>query len=159
MLQKYKVYINNCIKIINENWDAFCHDYKIVDAAGGIVFNDKEQLLMIFRNGKWDLPKGKVEFNENIKECAIREVEEECGVSDLLIEGNEIITYHTYSEERVDILKRTHWFVMNTKYNKKLTPQFEEGIKEVCWVDINKINEKLINSYKSIEDLVRTVLN
>ena len=96
MSQKYKVYVNNSILIINENWEDFCSKYKIVNAAGGIVFNDTK-LLMIFRNGLWDLPKGKVEPNENLKECAIREVEEETGVKDLTIKGKEIISYHIYT--------------------------------------------------------------
>ena len=83
MSQKYKVYINNEPKIITDNWEIFCADYLLIEAAGGLVYNNECQLLMIFRNNKWDLPKGKLEQNENTKECAIREVEEECGISGL----------------------------------------------------------------------------
>ena len=130
MSQKYKVYVNNSILIINENWEDFCSKYKIVNAAGGIVFNDTK-LLMIFRNGLWDLPKGKVEPDENLKECAIREVEEETGVKDLTIKGKKIISYHIYTTEFEDILKKTTWYIMNTKYDKKLIPQIDEGIEKV----------------------------
>ena len=157
MSQKYKVYVNNSILIINENWEDFCSKYKIVNAAGGIVFNDTK-LLMIFRNGLWDLPKGKVEPDENLKECAIREVEEETGVKDLTIKGKEIISYHIYSTEFEDILKKTTWYIMNTKYDEKLIPQIDEGIEKVSWVSIQEINHKLNNSFKSIEDIIRKVM-
>ena len=157
MSQKYKVYVNNSILIINENWKDFCSKYKIVNAAGGIVFNDTK-LLMIFRNGLWDLPKGKVEPDENLKECAIREVEEETGVKDLTIKGKEIISYHIYSTEFEDILKKTTWYIMNTKYDKKLIPQIDEGIEKASWVSIQEINHKLNNSFKSIEDIIRKVM-
>ena len=157
MSQKYKVYVNNSILIINENWEDFCSKYKIVNAAGGIVFKDTK-LLMIFRNGLWDLPKGKVEPDENLKECAIREVEEETGVKDLTIKGKEIISYHIYTTEFEDILKKTTWYIMNTKYDEKLIPQIDEGIEKVSWVSIQEINHKLNNSFKSIEDIIRKVL-
>ena len=84
-MQKYKVYINNSPEIITENWESFCANYMLIEAAGGLVYNAKDQLLMIFRNGKWDLPKGKLEVGENIEQCAMREVEEECGISGLTI--------------------------------------------------------------------------
>ena len=76
MTQKYKVYINNETNIVTENWSDFCSNYKIIEAAGGLVFNDKNKILMIFRNGKWDLPKGKLEIGEQIQDGAIREVKE-----------------------------------------------------------------------------------
>ena len=85
MTQKYKVYINNKAKIVTENWKDFSDNYKVIEAAGGLVFNQKNEILMIFRNGKWDLPKGKLEAGESVESCAVREVEEECGVSDLKI--------------------------------------------------------------------------
>ena len=77
-MQKYKVYTNRECKIITDNWEAFCSKHTLIEAAGGLVYNIENQLLMIFRNNKWDLPKGKLEVGENIQECAIREVEEEC---------------------------------------------------------------------------------
>ena len=108
MSQKYKVYINNELKIITDNWDIFCADYSLIEAAGGVVYNNDNKYLMIFRNGKWDLPKGQLDQNESIKECAIREVEEECGISGLNILNALQDTYHTYEIKGRKILKRTY---------------------------------------------------
>jgi 8-oxo-dGTP pyrophosphatase MutT (NUDIX family) len=108
---------------------------------------------MIFRNDKWDLPKGKLEVGENIEECAIREVEEECGVEELSIVKKLKSTYHTYKLNGKAILKRTYWFKMNSNYKLKLTPQFEEGITKVEWVSISEVPSKLENSYGNIKEL------
>ncbi|MFT4902653.1 MAG: 8-oxo-dGTP pyrophosphatase MutT (NUDIX family) [Thalassomonas sp.] len=155
MSQKYKVYINNEPKTITDNWKSFCADYSLIEAAGGLVYNSDNQLLMIFRNGKWDLPKGKLEIDENIKECAIREVEEECGISGLSIINALKDTYHTYEINGKKILKRTFWFAMNSNYKGNLIPQTEEGITKVIWVDKQDIAEKLENSFRNINELLK----
>ena len=129
--------------------------FKIINAAGGIVFNKKLQLLIIKRDGKWDLPKGKVEKNEKIKTAAIREVEEECGISNLKVVKKITKTYHTYIFNNNDILKTTYWYLMNYKDNEKLAPQTEEGITEVKWIDIDKIDEVLSNTHKSLLDIFK----
>ena len=152
-MQKYKVYINNSPKIITDNWEEFCAGYSIIKAAGGVVYNDKNQLLMIFRNERWDLPKGKLEVNENIKECAIREVEEECGVNNLEIISELLSTYHTYKLNGKAILKRTFWFKMHTNYNQELAPQAKEGITKVEWVNKEDIQNRLNNTYSNIKEL------
>ena len=154
-MQKYKVYINNNLKIITENWESFCADYKLIEAAGGLVYNDKNQLLMIFRNGKWDLPKGKLEVGENIEQCAIREVEEECGISELLITQQLQETYHTYEINGQKILKRTYWFEIKSSFKGNLLPQTIEGITEAVWVDKENIAEKLENSFGNITELFK----
>jgi 8-oxo-dGTP pyrophosphatase MutT (NUDIX family) len=110
---------------------------------------------MIFRNGKWDLPKGKLEVAENIQECAIREVEEECGISGLSISKPLQDTYHTYAINEQKILKRTYWFEMKTNFKGGLLPQTEEGITKVCWVNKEDIAEKLENSYGNIIELLQ----
>ena len=110
---------------------------------------------MIFRNGKWDLPKGKLEIDENIKECAIREVEEECGISGLSIINALKDTYHTYEINEKKIQKRTFWFVMNSNYKGNLIPQTEEGITKVIWVDKQDIAKKLENSFGNISELLK----
>ena len=110
---------------------------------------------MIFRNGKWDLPKGKLEVGENIKECAIREVEEECGVLGLSIAKPLQDTYHTYEINEQKILKRTYWFEMSTRFKGELIPQNEEGITKVVWVDEQNIAEKLDNSFGNIKELLQ----
>ena len=155
MSQKYKVYINNEPKIITDNWESFCANYLLIEAAGGLVYNNSNQLLMIFRNGKWDLPKGKLEVGENIKECAIREVEEECGVLGLSIAKPLQDTYHTYEINEQKILKRTYWFEMSTGFKGELIPQNEEGITKVVWVDEQNIAEKLDNSFGNIKELLQ----
>ena len=118
------------------------------------MYNNSNQLLMIFRNGKWDLPKGKLEVGENIKECAIREVQEECGASGLRIINALQDTYHIYEINGIKILKRTYWFSMHTDSKCSLEPQIEEGITEVVWVDKEQIAEKLNNSFRNIKELL-----
>jgi 8-oxo-dGTP pyrophosphatase MutT (NUDIX family) len=154
-MQKYKVYINNRLEIITENWESFCAGYKPIVAAGGLVYNNDNQLLMIFRNGKWDLPKGKLEVGENIEQCAIREVEEECGVSGLIITKQLQETYHTYEINGKKILKCTYWFTMRSSFKGNLVPQTKEGITAVVWADKEDIAEKLENSFGNIVGLLK----
>ena len=125
----------------------------LIEAAGGLVYNLDNQLLMIFRNGKWDLPKGKLEPGENIRQCAIREVEEECGVKNLTISKKITDTYHTYELKGNPILKRTYWYMMNSDFDGKLVAQIEEGITKVEWVNEEDIAKKLENSYGNIKEL------
>ena len=153
-MQKYKVYINKECKIITDNWNEFCKRYILIKAAGGMVYNSNSQLIMIFRNGKWDLPKGKLEVGENIKECAIREVEEECGVGNLEIVSELPNTYHVYEIKGNAILKCTYWFRMRTNYNNKLVPQTKEGITKAEWVNEEGLAEKIENTYGNIKDLL-----
>lgn len=154
MSQKYKVYINNKPKIIIDNWKVFCSSYTLIEAAGGIVYNNEGKLLMIFRNGKWDLPKGKIEKGEDIRACAIREVEEECGISGLEIISSLEQTYHTYMQDGKEILKRTYWFKMCCDFKGKLTPQKEEGIMEAVWFDKDDVEKKIQNTFENIKQLL-----
>ncbi len=62
---------------------AFFKLFKPVTAAGGLVENEKGEVLLIFRRGKWDLPKGKLDPGETIEQCAVREVEEETGLKNI----------------------------------------------------------------------------
>ena len=154
MSQKYKVYINNQLKVVGENWKFFKSKYLLVKAAGGIVYNANNELLMIYRNNKWDLPKGKIEKGETPKQCALREVEEETGVEKLKILDNVCEkTYHTYKENGKDILKKTYWYTMYTDWNGHLTPQRNEGVNIACWVNKTNQKEKIANSFNNIKDL------
>ena len=112
---------------------------------------------MIFRNNKWDLPKGKREFNESEQDCALREVEEECGISDLSIVRFLKYTYHTYYIKEKKILKITSWYLMNSKYKNKLIPQSSEGITLVMWVRPENIKSKLENTFNNIIDLFNDI--
>jgi len=120
------------------------------------VYNN-ECLLMIFRNGKWDLPKGKKEINETDENCAIREVSEESGVVDLRIIRFIKHSYHTYKINSRSILKITAWFLMSSNHNQILTPQINEGISKVVWVNQDNISEKLKNTYGNISDVLKEV--
>ena len=126
---------------------------KIV-AAGGIVNNDKNEILFIFRDEKWDLPKGKAEKNENITQTAIREVKEETGVKDLIIVKPVEKTYHIFKRAKKNYLKETYWFEMKTSYNKKFTPQISEGITRVEWISKEKIPLIMKNTYQNIKLLI-----
>ena len=154
-MQKYKVYINNRLEIIAENWESFCANYMLIEAAGGLIYNAKDQLLMIFRNGKWDLPKGKLEIGENIEQCAIREVEEECGILGLTITQQLEETYHTYELNKKEILKCTYWFKMKSSFKGDFKPQINEGITAVNWVDKEDVSERLENSFGNIVELLK----
>ena len=140
---------------LNLMWQDFSSRYELIEAAGGVVLNSQGDVLWIMRNDKWDLPKGKVEEGELVEETAVREVEEECGVSRLCIVNALQDTYHTYEIKGKRILKRTYWFEMSTNFKGNLIPQTEEGITEVVWVDKQDIAEKLENSFGNINELLK----
>lgn len=135
-------------------WDAFQRRYRIVEAAGGIVFDPQARLLMIKRLGKWDLPKGKIEAGERPDRAALREVREETGLSELKIDKSAATTYHTYALEGQPILKPTHWFYMKAQRAQRLTPQTAEQIQEARWMDQAEVRAALRQSYSSIRALL-----
>lgn len=135
-------------------WELFNSLFKVVIAAGGIVINTSGDYLLIERNGKWDLPKGKMEKGESIEQSALREVEEETGVTYLKITKPLKTTYHTYDIEEKAVLKHTYWFLMKTPDTKLLVPQQNEGITEAKWVDKKTFCDLIGQSYASIVDLV-----
>jgi len=127
----------------------------IIKAAGGLVTNAKGEFLFIFRNKKWDLPKGKVEKGEKIKATAVREVEEECGVKIEKREERLCKTYHIYELGNKIILKRTSWYKMSVKGSPKLIPQTAEGITTASWVAKDGIAAKLKNTYPLILEVLK----
>jgi len=135
-------------------WEAFGKGYKFIEAAGGLIKNEHLQHLFIYRNGKWDLPKGKLEHNETIVQAAIREVEEECGISDLKILHKLPSTFHTYQRKGVRILKETHWFAMAYEGQQAPKPQIEEGIEKAVWLKPHQIDDASSNTYGSIIDVL-----
>ena len=156
-MQKYKVYINNSSNITVDDLNNFKKKYNCVKASGGVVFNFKNEILLIYRNGVWDLPKGKIEFGESYEDAALREVAEETGVKNLYLKNFLVTTYHTYSHNSINYLKITKWYRMYTKSNTKLVPQFQEGITKAMWVNYNDISDKMVNTYGSIKDVLRHV--
>lgn len=128
-----------------------------IEAAGGIVRDPQGRVLMIFRRGHWDLPKGKWEPGETIEQCAVREVEEECGVTGLSIEASVGTTEHTYAGDEGEIIKRTYWFLMHCP-GGALTPQTEEDIDLAEWVEHEELNKRLPATYPTIGKLLERVL-
>ncbi|OYZ32058.1 MAG: NUDIX hydrolase [Sphingobacteriales bacterium 17-39-43] len=127
---------------------------RMIKASGGLVRNEEGSYLFIFRNGKWDLPKGKLDSGETAKIAAVREVEEECGIQiDSL--GDKICnTYHIYEMNKERILKKTSWYRMSAVNQKVLIPQIEEGITDVRWLAPGDFMMIRQNTYPLIRDLL-----
>ena len=133
--------------------EVFKHKLPVVVAAGGFVTNSKGKVLFIYRNDKWDLPKGKVDKGESIERAAVREVEEETGVTDLTIERFMRTTYHIFRRNGEYTLKVVHWFAMSTPFDGTLKGQKEEGIMKVKWKGPKKSKKALEKSYFNIRVL------
>jgi ADP-ribose pyrophosphatase YjhB (NUDIX family) len=124
---------------------------KVIVAAGGLVYNSQKEILFIYRNKKWDLPKGKAEKGENIEETAIREVEEETHVQGLEIVKFLQTTYHIINRNGKYKLKETHWYEMKTDFEGELIPEASEGIKKAKWKNFEKSQKALLKSYANIK--------
>ncbi len=136
--------------------ETFFKLFKVIEAAGGIVQNEKKDLLFIYRRGKWDLPKGKLEKAEKIEDCALREVTEETGVTDLHLKKKIGETYHVYDEFGKHFLKISHWYYITCSSTQTLIPQTVEDITEVKWVKTKDIKAPMENTYPSIKDILST---
>ena len=137
------------------NWRNFSTQFKLIEAAGGLVQNQSDEWLFIHRNGMWDLPKGKLEKGEGIEECAVREVAEECGIDEPTIIQPLSPTYHTYELKGKRILKKTHWYLMKSSDSSELVPQTEEGITEVKWVSTEEAKILSEASFGSIQEVIK----
>ena len=135
---------------LQEAWGDFKSHFKVISASGGLVINKQLEFLFIFRGGKWDLPKGRIEKGEQIKEAALREVKEECGISELKLGDFLITTYHIFFQNNQNRLKETHWFQMETTTKEVLTPQLEEGITIAIFKNKEDSVRALENSYGNI---------
>lgn len=127
---------------------------KKIIAAGGLVLNENSELLMIYRRGKWDLPKGKVEEGETIAAGAVREVQEETGLKQVILGEGLGISVHTYKAYGEEILKETHWYRMEAAGSQTLVPQTEEDIEKIEWVNKTDLADRLQNTYANIADIV-----
>lgn len=131
------------------SFNEFLTGFKVVEAAGGLVRNGQGDTLMIYRNDRWDLPKGHLEKKECIEECAVREVEEETGINDLKRGGLVTITYHFYYLRDRWVMKRTYWYAMLST-GGECVPQEEEGITRAEWVPEAEVREYAAGSFPSI---------
>jgi mutator protein MutT len=132
----------------------FFKQFTTVTAAGGVVENEKGEILLIFRRGKWDLPKGKLDKGETIEQCAVREVEEETGLKDIKLNKLITVTYHTYDEFGKHILKDSHWYSMKVNGQQTTTPQTEEQIEEIRWVKKKELKNYFENTFPSVKDVL-----
>lgn len=126
--------------------------FKVVKASGGVV-RKHEKVLLIFRLGRWDLPKGKLKKKEESIKCAKREVEEECSIK---VDVKERIcsTWHAYVRKGKRILKRTDWYEMNCVDDSNMQPQLAEFIEDVKWMGYKDVMRSVKNSYASIQEVI-----
>ncbi|OWY25665.1 NUDIX domain-containing protein [Sphingobacteriales bacterium UPWRP_1] len=142
----------------------FARNYELIDAAGGVVYNPNGEILLIYRKGRWDLPKGKVEIREPLETAALREVAEETGLTEVVVQrpiviadNHANITFHTYHDpKKMRILKTTYWYEMHCTNNcRNITPQQEEGITALEWVAPQQLQSGYLqNTYPSIRDVL-----
>ena len=140
---------------IEKTYRQFCSRFKEVNAAGGLVSNRREDVLLISRNGLWDLPKGHQEAGEDIKVTALREVQEETGVGDLELRGLICVTDHCYRRDGIWHLKHTWWYDMIYTDPVNLTPQRDEDITKAVWVARSGLSPYLKSTYPSIMEVFR----
>ncbi|WP_229664864.1 NUDIX hydrolase [Polaribacter pacificus] len=142
--------INVFTEALEKDWIRFQDSFKVVKAAGGLVLNELNEFLFIYRGQRWDLPKGGIEKGESIEQTAVREVEEECGIHGLHIERPLLTTYHVFFQNDLQLLKVTDWFLMQTQYKGELQPQLEEGITIVQFVSESQLATITKNTYANI---------
>jgi 8-oxo-dGTP pyrophosphatase MutT (NUDIX family) len=139
-------------------------NFKCLEAAGGVVRNAEGELLLIYRRGNWDLPKGKIEKNETIEDAAIREVEEETGLKHVKIirpvvfkKWSNKATYHSYFIGDTLAMKISYWFEMRAGESIRLVPQTDEDIEQAMWVPQQNLSHYKSNMYPSIADVLDAV--
>jgi ADP-ribose pyrophosphatase YjhB (NUDIX family) len=167
-IQYYDCFIKDCLDGVKKGdfiiygnacsmLDSLKQSFKFIEAAGGYVLNNIAQSLVIYRNGLWDLPKGKVEEGEDVEKAAVREVMEETGIEhEPVIERKLLDTYHFYrwGTETEITLKKTHWYLMSYKGTSYHTqPQLEEGITQCVWADDGMIDEMLNKTHRNLKVL------
>ena len=139
---------------MDKMFDAFKSIFIDIQAAGGLVFNSKGEFIGLYRRGKNDLPKGKLEKGESAEDGAVREVQEECGLRNVEILDKLTDTYHIYFIDDKPVLKQTHWFKMFTE-DKVLIPQTEEDIEDIFWVSEAGLHEFMDNTYHSVTEVIK----
>ena len=149
------------VVIYTENLQGLVDDFfslhRFLEAAGGLVFNPEGNTLFIFRRGKWDLPKGKLDKGEIPPQAAVREVQEETGLHDVSIVRDLCATFHTYREKGKRVLKKTYWYAMQTP-EYQLVPQAEEDIEKAVWVDMDTFLQEDPDIYTSLWEVVNAWL-
>lgn len=137
-------------------WHDFMSLYRIIEAAGGVVFNEIQDVLVIYRLKFWDLPKGKIDKGETPEIAAVREIQEETGLNQVALGKHLVNTYHTYTHKDKRILKKTYWYKMDTS-ETKLTPQYSEDIEKAEWVNLKDFLASQPKIYQNILDVLECV--
>lgn len=158
-MRKIKTFVVYRKKNVYHLFKLFIGSFKLTRAAGGAVINDKDEVLMIFRHGRWDLPKGKKNSGERNRETALREVMEETGLQQLDIKKKLHVTHHFYRRNKRLIIKKTHWYLMNAKPNQEMIPARDEGIEKVKWVPFEKAMRKSNKTFRSITEVLEKTIN
>lgn len=143
---------------VEKAWTFFQQSFKPVTAGGGIVFNEKNEVLFIYRRGKWDLPKGKLDKGETIDACALREVREETGLTTLSLGEFAGNTYHVYHEKKKHILKTTVWYKMLAAGNQVFIPQTEEDIESMEWIPKKEWGKPFANTFPAIKNILEELI-
>lgn len=151
-VNEINIYHHNLEKL----WTHFKSYFHYLEAAGGVVKNKQNEILFIHRLDKWDLPKGKVEEGETTEITAVREVEEECGISNLKLQNFITQTFHIYFQEDLK-LKATYWYDMLYEGDEELIPQEEEGIGIVEWKNKDELPKIMENTYENIKIVLEKV--
>ncbi|MDG2194558.1 MAG: NUDIX domain-containing protein [Polaribacter sp.] len=141
---------------LEKDWTVFKNSFNVIVAGGGLVLNANKEILFIYRNGIWDLPKGRLEEGETIESTALREVEEECGIKNLFLKKFLIVTYHVFYYKKEKRLKETFWYVMDSNYSEALTPQLEEGITKAVFKNETESKHALRDTYENIKLVIET---
>jgi len=157
--KKVKTLIVYRKKNADKLFKSFITRFKLTNAAGGAVISKKDEVLMIFRHRRWDLPKGKKNRGEKNRETALREVMEETGLEHLEILRKISKTYHFYRRNDRLIIKKTHWFLMKAKRNQDMRPATTEGIVKVKWVAFDKARKKGNQTFRSISEVLENVID
>ena len=140
-------------------FESFCTNYTIVEAAGGIVENELQQILLIYRKGCWDLPKGRIEKGETEMLAARREVMEECGLVNVEVKSKLTTSYHTFFMPQKNVLKISHWYKMYCPSTDKVKPQTEEDITEIKWFVKSLLDLSKLDTYNSIHQVLEIYLD
>ena len=146
------IVLDKAIEAVKER---FYGEFKYVLAAGGVVCNENDEALMIYRNQRWDLPKGHVDMGENDEECAVREIAEETGVKGAKIVRFLCNTLHAYNVYGVWEIKRTAWYELVAPTSRP-TPQTEEGITCAKWCSRAEVEQNLGETYPTICEVFAT---
>jgi len=133
---------------------AFWKHFTIIQAAGGLVENEAREVLLIFRRGKWDLPKGKLDEGETLAACAVREVQEETGLKTVQLNEFLLVTYHTYNDYGHSVLKESYWYRMSSSVTEILVPQTTEDIHDIKWASKRALEPYQENTFPSIKDVL-----